>query len=130
MVGQLVDVRMDIGPGPEQALFPCGGQVSGSEEANAVAFSDYDKCDAAPAASGGAPSKEVRCKGQVTASILNVRSWAGLEHPNIKTIPTLKYGTTVEICDTVKDAGGADWYYVLIDGRIYGFVSADYIRKI
>lgn len=69
-------------------------------------------------------------KGQVTASILNVRSWAGLEHPNIKTIPTLKYGTTVEICDTVKDAGGADWYYVLIDGRIYGFVSADYIRKI
>ena len=42
----------------------------------------------------------------------------------------MKYGTTVEICDTVKDAGGADWYYVLIDGRIYGFVSADYIRKI
>ena len=90
----------------------------------------YDKGDAAPASSGGAPSKEVRCKGQVTASILNVRSWAGLEHPNIKAIPTLKYGTTVEICDTVKDAGGADWYYVLIDGRIYGFVSADYIRKI
>ena len=90
----------------------------------------YDKGDAVPASSGGAPSKEVRCKGQVTASILNVRSWAGLEHPNIKTIPTLKYGTTVEICDTVKDAGGADWYYVLIDGRIYGFVSADYIRKI
>ena len=90
----------------------------------------YDKGDAAPATSGGAPSKEVRCKGQVTASILNVRSWAGIEHPNIKAIPTLKYGTTVEICDTVKDAGGADWYYVLIDGRIYGFVSADYIRKI
>ena len=90
----------------------------------------YDKGDAAPAASGGVPSKTVKCKGQVTASILNVRSWAGLEHPNIKAIPTLKYGTTVEICDTVKDAGGADWYYVLIDGRIYGFVSADYIRKI
>ena len=90
----------------------------------------YDKGDAAPASSGGAPSKEVKGKGQVTASILNVRSWAGLEHPNIKTIPTLKYGTTVEICDTVKDAGGADWYYVLIDGRIYGFVTADYIRKI
>ena len=90
----------------------------------------YDKGDAAPAASGGVPSKTVKCKGQVTASILNVRSWAGLEHPNIKAIPTLKYGTTVEICDTVKDAGGADWYYILIDGRIYGFVSADYIRKI
>ena len=90
----------------------------------------YDKGDAVPAASGGTPSKAVKCKGQVTASILNVRSWAGLEHPNIKTIPTLKYGTTVEICDTVKDAGGADWYYVLIDGRIYGFVSADYIREV
>ena len=90
----------------------------------------YDRGDAAPATSGGAPSKEVRCKGQVTASILNVRSWAGIEHPNIKAIPTLKYGTTVEICDTVKDAGGADWYYVLMDGRIYGFVSADYIRKV
>ena len=95
----------------------------------------YDRTDGTSAVgqespSGGAPSKEVKGKGQVTASILNVRRWAGIEHPNIKTIPTLKYGTTVEICDTVKDAGGADWYYVLIDGRIYGFVSADYIRKI
>lgn len=90
----------------------------------------YDKGDAVPADSGGAPSKVVKCKGQVTASILNVRSWAGIEYPNIKSIPYLKYGTTVEICDTVKAAGGSDWYYILIDGRIYGFVSADYIRKI
>lgn len=29
----------------------------------------YDKGDAAPASSGGVPSKEVRCKGQVTASM-------------------------------------------------------------
>ena len=90
----------------------------------------YDGGDNAPASSGGAPSKVVKCKGQVTASILNVRSWAGTEHPNIKSIPYLKYGTTVEICDIVKAADGSDWYYVLIDGRIYGFVSADFIRKI
>ena len=95
----------------------------------------YDKADSIPAGeqkspSAGAPSKEVKCKGQVTASILNVRCWAGTEHPNIKSIPYLKYGTTVEICDMVKASDGSDWYYVLIDGRIYGFVSAKYIRKI
>ena len=90
----------------------------------------YDGGDNAPASSGGAPSKVVKCKGQVTASILNVRSWAGTEHPNIKSIPYLKYGTIVEICDIVKAADGSDWYYVLIDGRIYGFVSAYFIRKI
>ena len=66
----------------------------------------------------------------MTASILNVRSWAGMSYPNIKSVPYLKYGTTVEICDTIKAADGSDWYYVLIDGRIYGFVSADYIREV
>ena len=95
----------------------------------------YDKADDTSAAgqedpSTGVPSKVVKCKGQVTANILNVRSWAGMSYPNIKSVPYLKYGTTVEICDTVKAADGSDWYYVLIDGRIYGFVSADYIREV
>ena len=66
----------------------------------------------------------------MTASILNVRSWAGMSYPNIKSVPYLKYGTTVDICDIVKAADGSDWYYILIDGRIYGFVSADYIREV
>lgn len=68
--------------------------------------------------------------GKVTADVLNVRVYAGTKYPNIKSIPTLKYGTSVEVCDDVKDGDGDIWYFVRIGGRIYGFVHSAYIKKI
>lgn len=70
-----------------------------------------------------------RWVGQVTTDTLNVRSWAGTENPNIKSWPTLGKGNLVDVCDTVKASDGSDWYYIRIDGRIYGFVSAKYIKN-
>ncbi|WP_253288389.1 GH25 family lysozyme [Blautia sp. MSJ-19] len=67
--------------------------------------------------------------GKVTATELNVRSWAGAENPKIKKWPLLKKGNLVDVCDTVKAADGSDWYYIRIDGKYYGFVAARYIQK-
>jgi uncharacterized protein YraI len=64
-------------------------------------------------------------KGKVIASSLNVRSWAGTEHKKLR---SLIKGKVVEVCDTVKDKNGNDWYYIKESGK-YGFVSADYISK-
>lgn len=61
---------------------------------------------------------------------LNVRSWAGKENPRIKSWPQLAKGNLVDVCDTVEAADGSDWYYIRIDGRIYGFASAKYIEKV
>lgn len=68
--------------------------------------------------------------GVVTgAYYLNVRVWAGKEYDNLKSIPVIKEGTEVEVCDTVKDKNKQNWYYVRIKGTTYGFVSAKYITK-
>lgn len=75
----------------------------------------------------GAPSKEPKWVGRVTADRLNVRTWAGTENPNISSWPVLAQGNLVDVCDTVKAADGSDWYYIRIGGRIFGFVSAAYI---
>ena len=77
----------------------------------------------------GAPSKEPKWVGKVTADILNVRIWAGVNFPNIRKWPQLSFGNMVDVCDTVKAANGSDWYYVRIAGVIFGFVSAEYIAK-
>lgn len=69
-------------------------------------------------------------KGVVTATALNVRSWAGTEYDNIKSIPIIYKDKIVQICDTVKDVKGKKWYYIRIDKKIYGFVSSAYIKII
>lgn len=79
---------------------------------------------------GGGINKEPKWVGKVTADMLNVRSWAGTEYPNIKSWPTLKEGNLVDICDTVKAIDGSDWYYVRIAGKYYGFVSSKYIERV
>lgn len=63
-------------------------------------------------------------------TLVNVRTWAGKENPRIKSWPQLGEGNLVDVCDTVKAADGADWYYVRIAGKIYGFVSAKYIKRV
>ena len=67
--------------------------------------------------------------GRVTAGALNVRSWAGMEHPNIKSWPVLARGNLVDVRDSLKAEDGSIWYYVRIDGRIFGFVSGKYIVR-
>lgn len=79
--------------------------------------------------SSGGLNKSPKWVGKVTASALNVRSWAGTEHANIKSYPVLYKGNLVDVCDTVKAKDGGSWYYVRIAGKIYGFVSAKYIAR-
>ena len=68
--------------------------------------------------------------GEVTASSLNVRTWAGAEYPNIKKYPTLSNGNKVDVMNfTQKAKDGSSWYYIRIAGKYFGFVSAKYIQK-
>ena len=68
--------------------------------------------------------------GKVTASKLNVRTWAGTEHPQIKSYPTLKRGNLVDVMNyTQTAADGGQWYYIRIAGKYYGFASAQYIKQ-
>lgn len=75
------------------------------------------------------PSKTPKWVGKATCNGLNVRTWAGIENPNIKSYPILNYGNLVDVCDTVEDKDGFDWYYIRIAGKWYGFVHSAYITK-
>ena len=69
--------------------------------------------------------------GQVTASSLNVRTWAGAEYPNIKKYPTLNKENKVDVMNfTQKASDGNSWYYIRIAGKYFGFVSAKHIKKV
>lgn len=75
-------------------------------------------------------NKTQKWVGKVTADLLNVRTWAGVEYPNIKGYPQLGKDNLVAICDTVKDSKGVNWYYILIANKYYGFVHSTYIQKV
>lgn len=85
-----------------------------------------------PASGGGSLNKYVAWYGVVNTGMLNVRTWAGTENPNLKSYPTISQGTKVGVCETVQDKDGDAWYYVQIKGdkgEKYGFVAAAYITK-
>ena len=84
---------------------------------------DFDK-DAADGV-----SSTPKWVGRVTASLLNVRQWAGTEYPNITSYPVLAYGDLVDVCDGLCAYDGSRWYFVRIAGEIFGFVSANYIER-
>ena len=68
--------------------------------------------------------------GKVTASALNVRTWAGTEFPQIKSYPTLGNGNLVDVMNYTQTADdGSKWYYIRIAGKYHGFVSAEYIQR-
>ena len=75
-------------------------------------------------------NKTPKYVGKVTATELNVRSWAGAKNPKIKKWPLLKKGNLVDVCDTIKAADGTSWYYIRIAGKYFGFVSTKYIKKV
>lgn len=81
----------------------------------------------------GGINKKPQWVGQVTKTTesagLPVRSWAGNENPRIKSWPYLGMGNLIDVCDTIKDKNGHPWYYVLIAGKIYGFVDSSYITQ-
>ena len=68
--------------------------------------------------------------GMVNTAKLNVHSWAGTEYPPIKKYPLLAQHNLIDVCDTIKDTGGTDWYYVRIANKYYGFVSSRYITRV
>ncbi|MDO5798174.1 MAG: CHAP domain-containing protein [Eubacteriales bacterium] len=68
--------------------------------------------------------------GMVNTAKLNVRSWAGTENPFIKKYPYLAQNNLIDVCDTIKAADGADWYYVRIVNKYYGFVCAEFINRV
>ena len=77
--------------------------------------------------SSGAINKTSQWKGVVTASALNVRTWAGTENGKCSFSPLYK-GTVIDVCDTVKDKEGTNWYYIKYNNK-YGFVSSLYVKK-
>lgn len=76
------------------------------------------------------PSKTPKFVGKVTASTLNVRTWAGTENAQLKSYPVLAKGNLVDVCDSVKAKDGTSWYYIRIAGKYFGFVSTKYICKV
>ena len=68
--------------------------------------------------------------GMVNTAELNVRSWPGKENPPIKKDPYLAQHNLIDVCDTIKAADGADWYYVRIVNKYYGFVCAEFINRV
>jgi hypothetical protein len=75
-------------------------------------------------------SKTKKWDGKVTADSLNVRVWAGTENAKLKSVPTIKKGTKIAVCDSIKDSKGNKWYYIRIKPSTYGFVYGKYIKKI
>ena len=101
-------------------------------------YTSYIKHDN-PAPSASTPSTTITNKqdktqrlfvGKVTADKLNVRTWAGMGNPCIKSYPQLSFGNLVDVMNfTQKAPDGSNWYYVRIAGKYYGFVHSQYIQK-
>ena len=80
--------------------------------------------------SSGELNRNTNWTGKVTASALFVRTWAGTEYPTIKSYPKLYKGTTVDVCDEVYANDGSKWYYIRINGKVYGFSHSAYITAV
>lgn len=70
---------------------------------------------------------EIKYVGKVTANKLNVREGAGLNYNKVAAYPVLEKGNLVDVYDEVKADDGSSWLYVRIGGKIFGYVSAEYV---
>lgn len=68
--------------------------------------------------------------GIVIANSLYVRTYAGKEYAPLKSIPIIKKNQKVQICDQVKAKDNTIWYFVRINGSVFGFVSSSWIQVI
>jgi hypothetical protein len=73
-------------------------------------------------------SKTVQWTGSVNQDVIP-RSWAGATNSTLKSISKITKGTSVGVCDTIADSSGANWYYVLINSKIYGFIPASSVTN-
>lgn len=81
-----------------------------------------------PQETGTILSKARKWYGIVTDQTgANVRTWAGTENHQVSFSP-LKYGTVIEVCDSIKAADNTDWYYIRYNGK-YGFMSASLVKR-
>nr|DAU32105.1 MAG TPA: protein of unknown function (DUF1287) [Caudoviricetes sp.] len=68
--------------------------------------------------------------GEVTADILNVRTWAGPNYPNLQSYPQLAQGNLVSVLDSVRGDDGETWLFISIGAqKRKGFVAAKYIKR-
>lgn len=94
-------------------------------------YTDYGAGEDAPDDSGKSRRLFV---GEVTASVLNVRTGPGTEYANLPAYPILKRTNLVDVMDyTQKDREGTDWYYIRIkkgSGYVFGYASSQYIKRV
>lgn len=76
----------------------------------------------------GGINKTAKWVGEITQNNVPVKTWAG-SSTSIKSWPVLGAGNLVDVCDTIKDNSGHDWYYILIAKKFYGFVDSSYIKQ-
>ncbi len=73
---------------------------------------------------------KVKFIGTCTGNSVNVRTWAGTENGNIKSVPRINKGKEVEVMNfDLKDSNGDTWYYIRINKKYYGFIHSKYIKK-
>lgn len=130
---EVIDGKWGNGDERKKALVNAGYDFAAVQaKVNELLKSDQ-KVTTKPSSTATSTSKALnktpKWVGRVTASALNVRTWAGTEHSNIKSYPLLYKNNLIDVCDTVKDSKGADWYYVRIAGKVYGFVHSSYVVK-
>lgn len=77
----------------------------------------------------GELNKTPKWIGIATVDELNIRTWAGIEYPNINSWPVLNKGNLIDVCDTINDRNGEEWHYIRIASQYYGFSKAEYIAK-
>lgn len=77
----------------------------------------------------GTLCREPQWIGRVTGADIDVRRWAGYGYESIKSWPKLTDRSLVDVCDSIRAADNSTWYYIRINGRIYGFVCADHIDQ-
>ena len=77
----------------------------------------------------GKLERNVIWTGTVIPETLNVRTWAGTNNSLLKSVPKLKSGETVGVCDVINASDGSLWYYVKLQDKYYGFVLSTQIKK-
>lgn len=104
--------------------------VTKSKGHTVVVVSGRPRVSSTTSSGGGKLNRSRQWTGVVNTGKLNVRTWAGTENPNLKSVPTVSKGTKLYVCDTVKASDGNDWYYVeLLTGQ-HGFVRSKYISRV
>ena len=73
-------------------------------------------------------SYDVQWAGYVTENV-TPRTWAGNSYPSLKSISTIPKGSAVGVCSTVKGNNKNNWYFVKINGSVWGFIPANTVSK-